>query len=160
MGIFDFLFGGKSSTNNVTPTSFNECVKLSIDIIGSKGKWYDTYGVIKLLSKNGIPKSDAIEIAIFMPMAFCRKMLPEVTWPETYIEYYSEDKQIEKPFKDNEKFLIIQEETNTYWDTNPNQNAIMQILFLSADFNAINKLLHDGGSLEDAVVSPPMINRG
>ena len=42
----------------------------------------------------GIEEDSAIEIITFLPIAFVRKMLPNVNWLNNYTEYYSNKKQI------------------------------------------------------------------
>lgn len=87
MGFFDSIFSGKNSSQNASPNNFSDYVKHSIEIIGAKGKGLDIGGTINLLSKNGIPKNDAIEIAIFMPMGFAGKCSQRLLGPKLTLSF-------------------------------------------------------------------------
>jgi len=138
---------------------FDSYVKKGITLIGTKGKGLDDDNLIKLLVSNEIPELEAIEIILFLPVAFCRKLVPEINWHHDYIDFYSKDKQITRLYNDNPRYLIIQSETENYWSQNPGSDTILNIAGRSAEFKAINNLLNDGGKLENIVVSQTFVVR-
>lgn len=111
-----------------------------------------------LISK-GLPEYEAGELIIFLPTAFCRKMLPDLNWLPGYFDFYSEKKTIRRKYRDNPRYLIIEEETKAYWNGNPNNDFVLNIAARSAEFNAINQLLNDGGKLEDVKLTESYVFR-
>lgn len=111
------------------------------------------------LVSNGIPDYEAGELIIFLPTAFCRKMLPELNWLPNYFDYYSEKKKIRRKYQENQRYLIIKEETEKYWNQSPNKDFVLNIAGRSAEFNAINQLLNDGGKLEDVQLTESYVIR-
>ena len=51
------------------------------------------------LIQNGIPEFDAGEIIIFLPIAFCKKLFPDLNWHPNYIDFYHKDKKIKHKSK-------------------------------------------------------------
>lgn len=143
---------------NTVPNNFNLWVKKSIGLLGSLGKLMDNESASDFLISHGIPENEAIEIVLFVPIAFCRKLLPKVKWPQEYIEVKNHN-QVEKLFSDNPRYLIIEAEVNTYWGTNPKKEVILNIAGRSAEFKAINDLLLKGGQLEDIQMNKVVVSR-
>jgi len=131
---------------------FNTSVRKSIDLLGAFGKSMDDKLAINFLVEHGIPKSDAIEIFLLLPVAFCRKLLPTVKWQPYYIEEKGK-KRVEKRFSENPQYAIIENETFVYWNTIPKKEEILSIAGRSPEFKAINDLLLKGGRLEDIKMS-------
>lgn len=145
-------------------TEFHSCVKKSINLIGNSTKNLDNNELLNLLTRNGITENDAIEIITFLPIAFVRKMLPNVNWRDNYIEHYSDQKKILKSFadnNDNKLFAIIEQETEDYCSRNPNSQVIMNIAGRSAEFKAINELLlkDDKANISDIKLTESVILR-
>lgn len=140
-------------------SNFHSFVRKSIPIIGSEGRSMDDPELIKLLSRHEIPEEDAIEIVLFVPTAFTRRIITEVSWPNYYLDYYSERKQIKKRYRDNPRYLIIEAETVVFLNSKPGGEIIINIAGRSAEFKAINQLLQNGSKIEDIQVSPCFIVR-
>jgi hypothetical protein len=111
-----------------------------------------------LISK-GIPDYEAGELMIFLPIAFCRKKLPELNWHPDYFDYYSEKKKIRRKYQDNPRYLIIKDETEKYCNRNPNKEFVLNIVSRSAEFNSINQLLNNGGKFEDIQLTESYVIR-
>ncbi len=102
-----------------------------------------------LLEKEGINNTDAIDISIFLPISFCKKMLPKINFPKTYIEINKSNERTKCKFSDNTLYNIVDSQTQLYFNNNPDSEVILKVSSLSAEFQAINKILLQGGSLND-----------
>ncbi len=150
---------GKKEGNRIKKTSdFDSDVKKSIDIIGG-AKSLEDDELLTLLIRNGIEENIGIEIITFLPIAFVRKWLANIDWPKTYLEQYSDSKKTPKRFSENQQYLIIEKIVEHYWNDEPNNDVIINIAGRSAEFNAINKLLNDGGKLADVKITETIIIR-
>lgn len=115
--------------------------------------------IIILFKENGINQILADDVYIFLPIVFCKKFLPTVSFPKTYyIQNITGDKT-KKSFSDNASYKIIELSTEDYFKNNPDSEVILKIASLSAEFNAINDLLTNGGNLEDVKLTETIILR-
>ena len=158
MSFWNKILGKKKDNRTKEQSDFNSDVKKSIDIIGS-AKSLENDELLTLLTQNGIEENNGIEIITFLPIAFVRKWLTDVDWPKTYLEHYSDSKRISKRFSDNHKYLTIEKIVDHYWNDRPNNDIIVNIAGRSAEFNAINKLLNDGGKMVDIKMTETVIIR-
>ncbi len=110
-----------------------------------------------LLEKEGVANDIAVNVSIFLPIVFCKKMLPNVKFPKYYIEVGKSGEHVRHKFDDNELYKIIDSQTQIYLDNKPDREVILRIASLSAEFKAINKLLLDGGDLDDVKLTETMI---
>lgn len=138
------------------PKDFNFWVRKGIDLLGSWGKEMDNKSAIAFLAGHDIPEEEAVEITLFLPIAFCRKMLPQINFPSEYIELKNQ-LQIEMLFSENERYLAIEHEVNAYWNNNPMKEVILNVAGRSPEFRAINDLLLGGGHLEDIQLTKVVI---
>tara|TARA_R110002096_G_C14608788_1_gene723264 strand:+ start:1546 stop:2007 length:462 start_codon:yes stop_codon:yes gene_type:complete len=140
---------------------FDSDVKKSIRLIGNSTKNLEDNELLNLLTQNGIEENNAIEIITFLPIAFVRKMLPNVNWRNNYIEHYSNQKRISKNFSGNEQYGIMEKETENYCNGNPKNEAILNIAGRSAEFQAINELLlkDDKANISDIKLTETIILR-
>lgn len=146
---------------NIIVSEFRSDVKKSINLIGHLTKSLENNELLILLTQNGIEENNAIEIVIFLPIAFVRKMLPNINWRKNYIEQYSEHKRIPKNFADNDLYQIMERETENYYNNNPNSETILNIAGRSAEFQAINKVLlkDDKANISDIKLTETIILR-
>ena len=155
MGFLKSIFGKNKPSEEVSGTSpvpknFNQLTKKAIELIGRDSLEMENDQLVDYLVSNGIPEHEAIELYLFLPTAFTRKLLPDVKWIPYYVDYYSETNKIKRNYQDNLRYKIIEQETNLYWNNKPNNEYILNIAGRSSEFHAINKLLNDGGKLENA----------
>lgn len=155
MQFFKNLFK-KRSTFPPVPSEFRTWVKASIEFWGALPDDLEPEAFYEAFLQQDIPEAEADEIFLFLPTAFCRKLLPEVQWLPHYVDYYTPSKQLKQAYKDNPRYVIIAEETDYYWANNLKQSVILRIAGSSAEFDAINQMLQNGGALEDCV---PVENR-
>jgi hypothetical protein len=153
------IFKGRTKNSGQVDGKFSSWVNKAIVLTGTKGKDLDNDKLIELLVSNGIPEAEAIEITLFLPIAFCRKLLPQIKWHSHYVDFYSKSRQVTRFYKDNPRYVIIQTETEDYWASIPDQGIVLNIAGRSADFRAINELLLGGSKVENIKVSENFILR-
>lgn len=158
MNFWKTIFGEPKSENEISP-KFRNWAKSSIKLIGMEGGQMENEELHNYLIQNGIPEFDAGELIIFLPTAFCRKLLPEIKFLSEYVDFYSKNKQIKRKYSENKRYLIMEEETDIYWNNNPNKKVVLNIAGRSAEFNAINKMLNNGGKLEDVKLTESYVIR-
>ncbi len=94
-------------------------------------------------------KSDAIEIFIFLPIAFCRLLLPNIDFLD---EYYEDNRdgngQKLRKFSETESYQVVLELSSRYFLSKPGSESIVKIAGRSGEFHAINELLNKGNKLE------------
>lgn len=131
---------------------FRDQVRKAIQLLGQSEGSLDDKEVLQLFIDNGMTSQEAEEIMLFLPIAFVRKMLPNMKWSETYIEIIGQKRgnEEQKYFK-TKSFVIIWEETNHYYNNAPEKSTILKIAGRSAEFHVINKLLlaHPGMKAEE-----------
>jgi hypothetical protein len=159
MNFLNSIFGKPKEHPPLDHIKFRGWVRESIHVIGLASQDAEHKEIRQLLVENGIPEYEAGEILIFLPTAFCRELLPELKWPDQYIDYYSENESIARRYKDNERYVIIEQEILNYWGGNPSSKMTMNIVRRSADFIAINKLLKEGGTFIDIELTESYILR-
>ena len=165
MSFWKSIFGkskevkNENEIENSMPPQFRLWVTTAIQLMGTEASEMENEELHEYLLQNGIPEFDAGEIIVFLPMAFCRQLLPDVKWLPEYIDYYSEKKKIKKVYKENSRYLIIEEETEKYWNENPANEVVLNIAGRSAEYNAINQMLKDGGKLENVRLTESLVMR-
>ena len=139
------------------PNDFGLWVKKSIGVLGSLGKIMDDRAAAELLISHGVSEREAMNIVTFVPIAFVRKLLPQIKWPISYIEARGE-RRVEKLFSNNRRYSIVEKETNAYWTENPKKEIVLNVAGRSAEFQAINNLVLQGGRLEDIQLTNVVIS--
>lgn len=163
MGIWKTLFSKKQKNvdraKEPVPSNFRELTKEAIFLMGNDSVNMNNEEVFKYMVSEGIPEFEAEEILLFLPVAFCRKMLPELDWSPHYFDSFSNGTKTKLKFENNARFQIMQEVTESIWDKISDEKFTLNIVGRSSEFNAINQLLHNGGSLEDISVITMQVNR-
>lgn len=113
--------------------------------------------IISLFKENGISQVLADDIYIFLPIVFCKKLLPTVNFPKTYYEKDINGNKKKKRFEENPIYNIIYLSSKDYFENEPNSEIVLKIASLSAEFNVINDLLGKGGKLEDVKLTETII---
>ena len=155
------FFSSKTSGNEpVLPHDFDQRVRQAISLVKHSGD-LSTDEFLKFLSKNGIEFSAAVEILLFLPVAFVRQWLPTANWLDTYIEYINEKKQIRRKYSETKAYKIIWDVTTDYFANNPDRDTVFKIGGRSAEFNVINKALlaNPNSKLEELQFSETFIRR-
>ena len=158
MSFWNKILRNKEKNKTEALTGLYSDVKKSIDIIGNAGSIADDK-LLALLIYNEIEENRAIEIITFLPIVFVRKWLIDVNWSKTYLEYYSETKRVSKRFSDNQHYKIMEKIVEHYWYDKPVNDVIVNIAVRSAEFSAVNKLLHDGKKMTDIKMTETIIIR-
>lgn len=157
---FKKLFGNTiSKAVNTMPPEFADYSRKAIALLASSSGQLEDEEVIGLLCANAIPHTEATELLLFLPDAFCRHMLPQIDWPTYYVEFISQQNQTQVQYADNPRFLAIQKAMHAYLANDFEQADFLNIAGRSASFKTLNQLLLAGGKLENAVVSPSYVVR-
>jgi len=130
----------------------------AIMVLSKYGSELEAAEVIARMVKLGITEDKAIELYLFIPTAFCREFIKEARYKDTYVEYYSERKQVSKKFKDNQLYTAIEKATHLYFH-NPQSEVVLKVAGLSAEFKVINDALFGGSNIEDLEFTSPYIIR-
>ena len=156
------IFSSKTSNDIKTLSlDFNREVELAISLLASHDNINTDEEVVQLLLDNGIGRDEAIEILIFLPIAFVRHWLPMVEWQDSYLEYIDTNKTIERKFSASESFQTIWQVTAQYFTESPQKDTVIKIGGRSAEFKAINKLLLENpdSKLENIQVAQTVLIR-
>ena len=113
--------------------------------------------VLQAFYENDIDRFDAIKIIIFLPIAFCRRLLPDLKWRDEYFESDRFGKTKEMKFSQTTTYTLIWEEVSKYFSIAPQKDVIIKIAGRSSEFHAISDLLNAGGKLEDIKLTPMQI---
>ena len=138
-------------------SSFNTKIRKAIRLFGDLGEGVDDKDVWTLLINNDMTELEATEIFIFLPIAFCRRLLPMINWLDNYYEVNGKNEKIEKKFSETESFRMIWKATCEYFITDYNKLLALKIASRSSEFDAINKIFKDGGKLENIDIFPMVI---
>jgi hypothetical protein len=113
----------------------------------------------EIISKKNITQFEANEIYIFLPIAFAQLWVSKANWDEEYNEILPNKKEVSKRYDETKSFQIIIKVVKDYFATKPSKKTIIQIGGRSAEINAINKMLLDGGKIEDVKITKTTIIR-
>jgi hypothetical protein len=112
-------------------TSVGLAFKRNIDkaiqtIIEKEGGASDEEILTALLAQ--MQRTDAIEIFIFLPIAFCRLLLPNIVFLD---EYYEDSRdgngQQLRKFSETESYQVVLESSSRYFSTKPGSENILKI---------------------------------
>lgn len=148
-----------SSVDADMPVEFSLYTDRAIHLITSSDGQLEDAQIIALLEANDIPHAEAVELLLFLLMAFCLHLLPEVTWHNYYFEYISKEKRIKHLYTDNKRYLLIQEALQRYLAGNFTKTDYYKIAGRSASFHSLNQLLLDnpGRKLSEVLVTPETV---
>lgn len=159
---FKSLFSKKKiNRDNAVSADFDQNVRRAISFFENRDDLNTDEDIVECLTKNGIGNQEAIDILLFLPVAFVRQWLPTVKWLDTYIEYIDHKTQMEKKYSERESYQIIYREVIAYFNDKPDKNTILKIGGRSAEFDAINNFLNDqpDAILEEMEFLPTVIIR-
>ena len=162
MGLFDFLRTKKVSNDaatgsyvntSISNTDLRDLINDTISVF-ENNPGHDHNQLIDLIKTYRNDEDLAMALYRFIPIAYCRLFIPEPTYSDEYIVYRSE--------KDNTTFFLstdtvyqaVLRESRTRLATTTAPDAVMSVLYHSADFKAINEALNNGSELTNLVCSP------
>jgi len=151
----------KQNRDKNLSADFDQKVRKAIFLFENREDLITDEDVVTHLTTNGIGQSEAIEILLFLPVAFVRQWLSTAKWPDTYLESIDDKRKVEKKYSDTKAYQIIWQETTTYFNDKPNKNTVLKIGGRSAEFNAINQLLHHdpNSKIEEIEISQTVFMR-
>lgn len=101
------------------------------------------------LTGAGVESWLAERLLVFLPMAYTRRLLPDVTYPDTMV---ASDGTVRLP---DEPVFVAAFDRARYAD----RGEFERIAVRSSAFAVINQALHDGAKLPDLVLSEPVLAR-
>jgi len=114
--------------------------------------------VLEEFHKNGIQEPEASTIHLFLPVAGCRRLLPNMAWADDYqIQYRSDAKTVSKKWSKTPAYCAVLQEVDRFFATRPGNEKVLKIASRSAEFRAINDLLLRGSKLEDLKLTPQVV---
>jgi hypothetical protein len=147
-------FFRKSTTVDTSiPAEFPSYATRAINLLTNSDGQLEDAQVIDLFLVNGIPHREAVVLLLFLPVAFCRNMLPQMQWHNYYWEYISDKTQAKHLYDNNKRYSIIQRALEGYLASNFTQADYLKIAGRSASFRAINRLLLDNPDQELTEIS-------
>lgn len=153
-------FFRKSTPNAASvPVEFPDYATRAINLLTNSDGQLEDAQVIDLFLADGIPQREATELLLFLPVAFCRNLLPQMQWHNYYWEYVSDRKQIKRLYADNERYGIIQKALEDYLAGDFTKADYHKIAGRSASFHALNQLLLDnpGRKLTEVIITPETV---
>jgi hypothetical protein len=139
------------------PANFGGMVEKAISIIGTTGAGQPDQSVVDLLIEANIPEKEAIEIILFLPLAFTQLILPEVDWAAYYFESYSESGRTRMNVSENPRLLTMYSVIIQYCKGTPDRDCIGAIAWRNFIFRLLTKKLDSGKSIQH--FSEPHISR-
>lgn len=154
MNVFKALFTKRKPEYN--NDGIRRYTEKAIKMLGEYPMGIEYETMADLFRRSGMPQATADRLLIFLPITFVRCLIPDLKWSETYIEL-EKGVQTTKRYMDTDGYPEIMEATELYFSQRPVQDTILKIAGRSAEFNALNRFLKDGGKMEDAVFSDTVI---
>lgn len=157
--LFKSLFPTERRALATIPTAFPVYTKQAIRlIIASNGQLTDGQ-LLALFAENQIPASEAVELLLFLPVAFCRHLLPQIQWPAYYFEYRSAGKSSKKTYAANKRYEIMGAVLRAGIAGGFKQADYYKLAGRSASFHAINRMLLDDPrrKLAEVLVAPETV---
>ncbi|RYY50977.1 MAG: hypothetical protein EOO06_02080 [Chitinophagaceae bacterium] len=100
----------------------------------------------------------ALNLYYYIPAAFCRIVYPEPEYSNEIVLAKSGKTIRTHSLADDKIFKVVMEESSKSYARDNTADKIVSILVHSAEFDALNKALHAGSSLQDLGFSPSVYN--
>jgi hypothetical protein len=105
--------------------------------------------ILEAFRLNKIQEPYASRLLVFLPIAACRLMLPDVCFVDDYVEIDRlSKKSSKKKFSESVLYTAVVKEVDEYFSSRPGGDNVLKIAGRSAEFRVINDLLNCGGKLE------------
>lgn len=159
MKFFKLIWSGRAKEKSLLSDKFSFSVEQVIKEIDKRNSEINDDDFYQIICEQEINQFEANEIYIFLPIAFAQLWLEKVNWHKEYNEILPSKKEVSKRYDETLSFQIIIEIVKDYFKNKPSNNTIIQIGGRSAEVNAINTLLLEGGKIEDVKVTKTTIIR-
>lgn len=157
MKLFKSIFNIKSKQN--LSINFSKSVESIIQLIDNNKSNLTDDEFYQIICDNTSNNFEANEIYVFLPIVFAQLWLPTIKWHEEYDEILENNDIVSKKYNDTKSFKIILNVSKQYFGKNPSKETIINIGGRSAEINAVNKLLLEGGEIKDVKVHRTKIIR-
>ena len=149
----------EKDTRTISP-ELVENVRKAISILANREGRSDDEAILEAFYETGINTVDAKTIITFLPIAFCRLLLlGKLTFQDDFIVIDRETRKLTRgKFSKTPPYLLMWNETEKYFSSNPGGENILKIGGRSSEFHAVNELLNRGGKLEGIKFTPLYIS--
>ena len=142
MGLFDFF--KKSKSDKTTGLNTESQISIAIEAFENNPN-ADWQAIVSQISKQLNDENLAFDLYRFIPIAYCRQFLNDVSFPSAYLTADTKGEfTVEHKFDDNKLFVTTERLVMRRFENKIGQDKIMNILRHSSDFNAINQALNNG----------------
>ncbi len=162
MGLFDFLANKKGNrqpatgsyiNTSINDTDLHELINKAVAVF-ENNPGHDHNQLIDGIRTYCDDEALALALYRFIPIAYCRLFIPEPAYSDQYVVYRSEADKTTFFFSKDRLYQAVLTESRTRLATAAVQDAVMSVLYHSAEFKAINDALKNGSDLADLVCSP------
>ena len=152
------LIVNKQRNIDLVSKDFRDNVRYAIEILTNLNGSSSEDEVLDAFYNHGIDIIDAKNINVFLPIAFCRRLLPNLKFKDEYFESEANVRTLKKRrFSKTEPYLMVWEEVSKYFSNAPQKGTILKIAGRASEFHVINHLLSVGGKMEDIKFTPRQI---
>jgi hypothetical protein len=141
----------KVSSQRSQDIAFN--TQKAINILGKLEKSPTNQDAISILARTGIDFNSAQKIAVYLPIAFCRQLLPNLCWNDEYFDNTGATRKL----SETEDYMTIWKVTSSYFSSHPDKDVILKIGGRCAEFHVICDLLNAGGKINEIRFTPMSI---
>lgn len=125
-------------------------VAVAVFLENPKLEWEAVYE--KIVEATGGSAQLGLDLYRFIPIAYCRQLLPEVQYADHFLTIDSDGEYtVQNFFAENALYQLV-----WAYAQKPLEGELMHILKHSADLNLINQALYEGTRLETVVLAAPV----
>jgi hypothetical protein len=143
---------------DIISPQFVDNIRTAIKVLSELEGTVTDEQILQSFRINHIESRVADQLLIYLPIAFCRRLLPDLKWRDDYSLLQRPSTVIvRRKFSQNKVYALVWTEVLDYYSGNPDSTVILRIAGRSSEFRAINELLNAGGKLEEMVLIPMCI---
>jgi len=131
-----------------------ELIEQSVDIFLGDYNEEEKFNEIQKLTSS---RDDALILYLFIPYVFCQFFLPEVSYTDHYFTTDKSDNEIKHKFADSKLYMEMREVISQNWENYKLERNFMNVLWFSAEFKAINKLVKQKSDLKNIISAAPRV---
>ena len=141
----------------ISVSEMHQLIAKAVDIF-RRSPGLDESGILESFLTLGMDRKTAVRLVVFLPMAYCYQMLPQVPFPGTFQTrladgHISEERQLSSEPLWGEATEFARTESKH----GLSKNDMLFLAGRSAEFNVINQLLKGGSKLEDIRLTCPLL---
>ena len=143
---------------NINDTDLHTLINLAIDVF-EREQQASTETIILSIYQVYPDKELAIALYRFIPTAFCRLFFYQVNYSDEYIVLKKGVEPMQLRYSQDGIYNMVAMISKQRIVQSTRPEATFNVLYHSADFNAISKVVKDGTPLEEIICSPSQFAR-